>query len=317
MNTDVQKLRSAIMVAKYLNISEAAHNLSFSPSAVSKHIRSLEEEMGVELFDRHSRSGVTLTNDGRTVLPALQKVVTDLDELEGLIRSLSDSPTFWIGTAPIFPSRITAAFISKLTEYMPEVQLSLLHHDNKTLLDLVRMGRLDAGISTILGSMRYNPEFTNIRDKNLLIDTIVTEEEVVLLNETHKLANKESISMNELLMDPGNTFCFVNPDPKVVSPRMRVFNEECRRRGIQCRTKIIDLELGLAMDTMKRRIARDVHYVAFVPPTPDFPGIIKRTVKDTIYTSRIVIYYMKNNRSRGLKAFLAGADVIRKNGYIE
>ncbi len=318
MNTDIQKLRSALMAAKYLSLSEAAYNLSFTPSAISKHIKSLEDEIGIVLFERHSRSGVSLTNEGRTVLPILQKVVTDLDELEGAIRSMTDSPTFWLGTATIFPTRITSAFITKLTERMPEVKLQMLHHDNRTLIDLVRMGRLDAGISSILGKPKDNPEFASLKDRNLIIKPIVSEEEIVLLNENHPLVDKPAIKMNDLLFDPNNTFLFVNPTPKVLSPRQIIFNNECRRRGIKVRTKVVDLELNLAADAIKRRIGSDKHYVAFYPPINEIPrGVVCRKCIDNAFECRIVVYYMKNNRSRRLEAFIEGAEAIIREGRID
>ncbi len=318
MNTDIQKLRSAIMTAKYLNLSEAAHNLNFTPSAVSKHIKSLEDEMGVQLFDRHSRSGVSLTNDGRVVLPVLQKVITDLDELEGVIRSLSESPTFWIGTPPVFPSRITSAFLSRLEDLSPGLKIQILHHDSRTLIELVRLGRLDAGISTMLGSPADNPEFYSIKDRNLIIEPVVSEEEVVLLNEDHPLSKKDTLRMDDLLSDPDNTYLFINPTPSTVSLRQKLFTNECRKRGIKAKTRTVSLELGLASEVVKRQIAARKNYVAFLPPQKELPpGVVARTCADTVYSSRVVIYYMKNNRSRGLKAFIEGAESIIRKGRID
>lgn len=318
MNIDVRKLRSTIMAAKYLSLSEAAYNLNFTPSAISKHIKSIEEELDIIIFERRGRSGISLTNEGRMVLPILQKVVTDLDELEGTIRSMSDSPVFWLGTAPIFPIRITSAFITRLIERMPEVQPRILHHDNKTLIELVRLGRLDAGISSIFGKPKDNPEFMSIKDTGLIVKPIVNEEEVVLLNENHPLAHKPELKMDNLLFDPNNTFIFINPTPKILSPRQIIFNNECRRRGIKVRTKVIDLELSIAAETIKRRIGSDVHYVAFYPPINKAPrNVVCRHCVDNVFESRIVIYYMKNNRSRRLKAFIEGAESIIREGRID
>jgi DNA-binding transcriptional LysR family regulator len=318
MNLDIQKLRSAITAAKYLSLSEAAYNMNFTPSAISKHIKSLEDELGIVLFERHGRSGVSLTNEGRMVLPILQKVMADLDELDGTIRSMSDSPVFWLGTAPIFPTRITSAFVTRLAEHMPEVRPRILHHDNKTLIELVCMGRLDAGISNILGKLENNPEFVSIKNKNLILKPIVTEEEVVLLNVNHPLARKPELKMDDLLFDPNNTFMFINPTPTVLSPRQIIFNNECRRRGIRTRTKVIDLEVGIAAETVKRRIGSDVHYVAFYPPINKTPrNVVCKHCVDNIFESRIVIFYMKNNRSRRLKAFIEGAESIIQDGRID
>lgn len=78
MNSDIQKLRTILMVSKTLNFSEAAYELNFTPSAISKQVLSIEKSLGVNLFDRHSRNGVTLTPEMQMLLPALQKVVHPL-----------------------------------------------------------------------------------------------------------------------------------------------------------------------------------------------------------------------------------------------
>ena len=70
------------MVSKTLNFSEAAYELNFTPSAISKQVLSIEKSLGVILFDRHSRNGVTLTPEMQMLLPALQKVVSSFDEFE-------------------------------------------------------------------------------------------------------------------------------------------------------------------------------------------------------------------------------------------
>jgi len=316
MNTDIQKLRSAIMVSKCLNFSEAGYNLSFSPSAVSKHIKSLEEEMGVVLFERHSRNGVTLTNEGRMIFPVLQKVVTDLDELEGVIRSLTDNPVFWLGTPPIYPSRVTSAFVTRLSEHMPEVQLNVLHHSDDMLLDLVRLGRLDAGLANILGRLKDNPDYISIKDKNLIVEPITYDREIVLMNEGHPLAKKEPLRIDDLLRDPYNTFLFLNPTANDPSKRQNIFDNECKRRGIKCKTRTIKLELNLALDTVKRMISANPHYVAFLPYQAEFPGTVRRVLEDNFFSCQIIIFYMKNNRSRALKAFLEGAADVAKNGLI-
>jgi hypothetical protein len=64
-------LVQTLIVAEYLNFRHAANFLGVVPSSVSLRIKALEEEMGVLLFERHSR-GVRLTDDltGETFLVA-------------------------------------------------------------------------------------------------------------------------------------------------------------------------------------------------------------------------------------------------------
>ena len=68
---DTQQIRTVLAVAERLSFSEAAFELSFTTSAVSKQVAALEKALGVVLFHRKGRTGVFLTEDGRRVLPHL------------------------------------------------------------------------------------------------------------------------------------------------------------------------------------------------------------------------------------------------------
>ena len=66
---NIQQLRYVLEVVRHgLNVSEAADALFTSQPGVSKQIRLLEEELGVEIFVRHGKRLVEVTDPGRQVL---------------------------------------------------------------------------------------------------------------------------------------------------------------------------------------------------------------------------------------------------------
>ena len=63
MNIKLDRLKSFLLVAEEANLTRAAARRHSTPSAVSEHLRQLEEEFEVLLFER-SKQGMSLTADG-------------------------------------------------------------------------------------------------------------------------------------------------------------------------------------------------------------------------------------------------------------
>ena len=75
---NIQQLRYVFEVARHgLNVSEAAEALFTSQPGVSKQIRLLEEELGVEIFVRHGKRLVAITEPGRQVLAIAERILVD------------------------------------------------------------------------------------------------------------------------------------------------------------------------------------------------------------------------------------------------
>lgn len=81
---DLERLRIFIDAAESLSFSEAAKRMHLTQPTVSHHIKTLEQSLGVELFDR-SGSGVKLTEAGRLLLPWAQKLVRQAIEVQDMM----------------------------------------------------------------------------------------------------------------------------------------------------------------------------------------------------------------------------------------
>lgn len=71
---DIRLLRAFAVVAEENNISRAAQRLFISQPPLTRHIRHLEAQLGVTLFQRHSK-GLILTDAGREVLEMIQPLL--------------------------------------------------------------------------------------------------------------------------------------------------------------------------------------------------------------------------------------------------
>ena len=77
---ETNKIRALLCAIEKNSLSKAAEQFSYTPSALSHAADSIEEELGVKILKRNY-AGVTLTEDGKQLLPALQEFVKAEDAL--------------------------------------------------------------------------------------------------------------------------------------------------------------------------------------------------------------------------------------------
>src|SRR5437879_13199441 len=78
----LQQLRCLTEVARRgLNVSEAAETLHTSQPGVSKQIRALEDELGVQVFARHGKRLVSVTEPGKTVVSIAERILAGAQKL--------------------------------------------------------------------------------------------------------------------------------------------------------------------------------------------------------------------------------------------
>jgi DNA-binding transcriptional LysR family regulator len=87
MVTDLMKLRSFLHAAEDLSFSDAANHMHLTQPTISHHIKTLERELGVELFVR-SGSNLKLTEAGRLLLPRARKLIHQAIETQEMMASL-------------------------------------------------------------------------------------------------------------------------------------------------------------------------------------------------------------------------------------
>ena len=133
-------LRVFAAAGLHLSFTKAAAELNVTPAAVSHQIRALEEQLGVTLFERSTRS-LALTAAGRRLLPP----ATEAFEL--LARALSDvrhgERVLTITTTPSFGARWLAPRLGRFVEKHPQIEVSIRH--TRATLDLAREG-IDAAV---------------------------------------------------------------------------------------------------------------------------------------------------------------------------
>ena len=147
----LQQLRYICEVARHnLNLSNAAEALFTSQPGISKQIRSLEEELGVDIFVRHGKRVVAVTEPGQAILEIAQRVLKDVENLRQVGEEFTeeDSGHLTIATTHTQARYALPHVIQRFTKRYPGVRLSLRQGSPTQISELVTSGEADIAIAT-------------------------------------------------------------------------------------------------------------------------------------------------------------------------
>lgn len=186
---DIRQLQYFVGIAETGRFSEASKALFVTQSAVSQQIKLLEEELGTQLFVRHSHC-ISLTESGQELLPLARKVLRDIAECSDRIADLKG----------LLCGKLDIGLTFSLEPYIRETMLTFMNRHPKVkvnahyrnLPDLLRMLK-DGDIDIMFSMMPTSPHD--------FVDSIpLTEYRLAaVMNKNHPLAKKGSLSFTDLL----------------------------------------------------------------------------------------------------------------------
>ena len=145
---ELHQLRTFVAVAEEGHLTRAAERLFVSQPAVSSHIKALEGDLGVALFDRTPK-GMRLTREGERLLARARRIVEDADRLVGEARGLSGEVSgqlaFGINTDSTFLR--VGEISARMRRDYPGISLSLVNSNSWDIVRDVRRGVMDAGFA--------------------------------------------------------------------------------------------------------------------------------------------------------------------------
>ena len=187
MNNSQIRYEIFLKVAELENITLAAEALSYTQSGVSHAIAAMEREAGCTLFHR-SKAGVSLTENGKKLLPLVQELVNKQHSLDQAMDALSNrvAGTLRVGSFTSFTAIWMAKIIREFTGQFPEVKIELINGTYRDIEEGITAGRLDCGF---LSSVENDPlDFTPLFDDPML----------VIASPEHEIAQRLELGENAL-----------------------------------------------------------------------------------------------------------------------
>lgn len=181
-------LIQTLAVAEYLNFYHAANALGVAQSSVSARVKALEEDLGVLLFERHSR-GVRLTDAGRAFV---EQIALGVDQIDHAVKTASiaavgESGRLRIGVHGLIPGSFLDGLLTRFRTEHPGIALEIVEGSAREALTHLHARRVD--VAFLVGTF----DLPDCHSR-----PIWTEPLVVAMSEGHRLAERSGVTWADL-----------------------------------------------------------------------------------------------------------------------
>jgi len=184
-----------------LNITSAAERLFTSQPGISKQLKQLEAELGMQLFTRKGKSLAAITPAGREVIERARKILREVDNITSLASDLTaeQEGTLSIATTHTQARYVLPDVIKSFRERYPKVDLELHQGTSEQIAELVASQQVDFAIAT--GSQDIFSHLTLL--------PIYHWHRIVLVPKNHPLAREtRPLDLEALAAHPLVTYVF-------------------------------------------------------------------------------------------------------------
>lgn len=191
---NLQQLKVFVQTVQLGKLSVVAEQLNIKQPTVTFHLKSLQEKIGVPLFDDTQNKHWLLTDAGKDFYYYALKIVHLLEESEQVIDQYRNNKK---GKLELGASQITASYLlppvlAQFQKENEEVYISLDVNKTPLIIDKVKNYELDLGIIA----------FGDLYDRELSVERLIEDELVLVMHSEHPLGNQEIIVPEDLTNYP-------------------------------------------------------------------------------------------------------------------
>ena len=188
---ELRNIKSFIKVAEFENFSKAAEVLGYAQSTITLQIQQLEQELGVNLFDRIGKR-VLLSEKGRAFLSyANEMMKLEAEAIETVSENDTPTGTLRVGTIESIASSFLPALLEEYLKKCPQVHLDIVIGVTLELYDQLEKGNLD--IVFLADRPVYRPALKTVYSRPISVPFIASA--------THPLANRRNVSPERLTQE--------------------------------------------------------------------------------------------------------------------
>lgn len=282
---EIRQLKLFVAVAELENVSRAAARLHIAQSALSRHIRALEDELRVELFKRQGKR-VWLSSEGSVFLEEARAILDKVESSRNRVALASRgiSGRLRIGFHQVAGRHLMVPrAINAFRQTYPLVQLDILPLPIHEQADAIRSREMDAGIFYLSSSA---PEFS--------VRRIQTESWGLALRRDHRLARKRKLLLSDLRNE---NFIFISTADAPVN--MDLLHSACHKGGL-----VPNIVQEVHQESMLLHLVEIGMGIGFVMDSGYRPkDVITRHVGDLTVSTDLSLVWRRDNKNETLANF--------------
>ncbi len=208
---ELRQLEYFSTVSKLKSFTHAAEELHVSQPSITHAIHKLEEELGVQLFERKTKK-VVLTVKGEIFYKRVTNILMSISEAVSEIKNI-DIGTVKIGLPPMIGAHLFPNVYLEFSKAYPQIELQVVEKGSLYIRNLLEQGQLDIG-------------FIIIPDHSYTLDTIplVKQQMMACLPHNHRFAHEKRLRLKQLLEEK---FVFLSEE----FVHHRIAFKECLKHG--------------------------------------------------------------------------------------
>jgi LysR family hca operon transcriptional activator len=296
---ELRHLRYFIAVAEEGSLTVAAERrLHTAQPSLSRQIRDLEHEVGVQLLTRSAR-GVELTEAGRVFLDHARLAVAQVEAGRDAARRAArpQKPVFAVGFLSGQEVNWLAETTRLLGTALRNIEMTVSSENSPELADGLSDGRLD------IAFLRHEPNHPELD-----YISVATEPFVVLMPSDHRLAREEKVDVHELAKET-----FIGGS-NVAGPMRRAIEDYLAANGLNIEPahRVHNLTMAMSLIASTRGVALLPAYAENFLPW----SVTSRPLKGEPPTIDLAVGYKKSNSSQTLALFLSRLKQLGKDEAI-
>ncbi len=194
-----QQLRSVReAVRRGFNLTEVANALFTSQPGVSRQIRELEEELGIDIFERNGKRLTGLTEPGKEVLQIVERLLLEAENLQRAGETFSGQTTGTLSVAATHTQTryVLPKAVQRFRVAFPQVRIALQQSAPEHIAEWVLSGKADIGIATE-GLSRFD---------GLVSFPCYEWHHVIVVPDGHPLLERKRVTLDHLASYPLITY---------------------------------------------------------------------------------------------------------------